>query len=381
MMTLTTKELITSAKFIGGVRNSNLSNFQLTQSILNNLYIQLYQDIIDNSDNYIKFFEGPVSADKGLPLPSDCYQIEAVLYNDQQLERSARNHKITGCWRVVNNMLFVDGFDGQNVKIKYSTLPPTLTAPDDPVQLKNITIRNHDDTADLLPEEIYPYSDDELYFVYKEEYDDEEHLTNYIYNLETMEKEETSETYYFNYRWVVEDEQNGNKYFQIDFDAETQKITNHDTGEDITSWFSPYPNKTILNILTSYPHWIICYDDGTIYIDGVLWNQFADLGRLTIGYGVALRTNDKTGQYFIYSPDEYHLYKCSFVPDTIISYPDNTFHQLLEYKLAQFLAGQAGVSNTILEETLLPDAEKQFYKTLSKSGNVVRTNNIQRNII
>lgn len=378
-MTLTTKEVIASAKFIGGVRNANLSNFQLTQSILNNIYLQLYQDIINNSDSYIKYFEGPVSSDRGLPLPEDCYQIEAVFYNGQELERSARNHIIPGCWRVVNNVLYIDHFTGQSVKIKYSVLPPTLTAPDDSVVLQNISIRNHDDTIDLYPDFVHPYSDNELYFTYVDYYGGEEHFYNYIYNLDTMTKEPTSIIFEYNTGWVTEDEENGNSYYQIDFDPIEQKITNHDTGEDITSQFSPYPNKTIANILTSYPHYMIAYDDGTIYVDGVRWNQYADEGRLTLGNIIALRTNDKTGRYVIWNDDgSQRLIMSSFVPDTIISYPDNTFHQLLEYKLAQFLAGQAGVSNATLEETLLPNAEEKFYATLSKSGNIVRTNNIQR---
>lgn len=379
-MTLTTREIIASAKYIGGVRNANMSNFQLTQSILNNLYVQMYKEIIDNSDNYIKWFEGPVSR-KGLPLPSDCYQIEAVYHNEEELERSSRNHRIQGCWRIMNNVLFVDGYDGQSVKIKYSILPPTLTAPDDPIELGNLTIRNQADTQDLTPEIIEPYSDEELYLVYNDIYDDNDHYSYYIYNLETQAKEQTGTIYDYHNSWVIEDEANGNQYIQIDFDYDTQKITNHDSGEDITNWFNPFPNKTISNVLTSYPHWMISYDDGTIYVDGVRWNQYADKGRLTLGYIYALKTNDKTGKYVIWSENGSKFYMSSFVPDTIISYPDSTFHQLLEYKLAQFLSGQAGVSNATLEETLLPNAEKQFYSTLSKSGNIVRTNNIQRNII
>ena len=357
MLTLTTRELIRAAKFIAGVRNSNLSNFEFTTSILNNIYRQLYQEIVDNTDAYIGYVTAPSSVD-GIALPDDCYQVEAVYTGPDwehktQIERAPRNEDVTGCWRILNNRVYVDSFTG-NVIIKYSTLPPTLTAPDDLIELKGLPPFTKS----------YAYSDNELYLV------DEENDKNYIYNLDNQTYLETEVTYTPNIYWLFDGDK---KELVVDVENQTIKTTED---EDVTSYFVR-SDKPFVDVEFDFPHWMVSYEDQTIEVDGTEWNQKADTGHMTYGKIVALKTNDRTGKYAIYF-DGNKYYEASFVPDTIINYPDNTFFQLLEYKLALFLAGQTNSSNTQLEEVLLPEAESQFYKSLTKSSNIVRTNNVYR---
>lgn len=358
MITLTTRELIRSAKFIAGVRNTNLSNFEFTTSILNNIYRQLYQQIVDNTDSYISYIQAEASSD-GIELPADCYQIEAVYSgwdweHKVPLERSPRNEDVSGCWKIINNRVYVIDPLAGSVIIKYSTLPPTLTAPDDLIELKNLP------TFDKM----YAFSENELYLV------DENESKNYIYNLDEKNYEETTITFEPHNYWIID----GAKK-EIVVDAANQTIKTTDD-EEVTSYFVS-GDKPFKSVMFDFPHWMVSYEDGSIEIDRTEWNQKADTGHLTVGEIMALKTNDRTGKYAIYF-DGSKYYEASFVPDTIINYPDNTFFQLLEYKLALFLTGQTNTSNTQLEEILLPEAEMQFYKSLSKSSNIVRTNNIYK---
>ena len=368
MITLSTREIIRSAKFIAGVRNSNLSNFEFTTSILNNIYRQLYQQIIDYSDSYISIAEGDISVD-GIQLPEDCYQIEAVYKGESwehkvELQRSARNQDIPGCWRIINNRVYVDGNNTGHVFIKYSTLPPTLTAPDDPKKL-NLSLAPNYETA---------LDDKYFYYINKDEGRDPVFKT-FKYDLENdVETEITLQDFpsnpYNSFTWK------GHNY---NVDYENQVITD-ENNEDVTSEFIFRTDVPFIIVRADDPHWVVSYEDGTIFIDGVEWNILADTGHDTRGIALTLTTNDRTGKGLIWSKYDIDsadgVYYCSFVPDTILSYPDNSFFQLLEYRLAQYLNGQTGTANIVLEETLLPEAEKQFYTSLSKSGNIVRTNNI-----
>lgn len=373
MITLSTREIIRSAKFIAGIRNSNLSNFEYTTSILNNIYRQLYQEIIDNSDSYISILESDVSID-GIQLPPDCYQIEAVYKGESweykvELQRSSRNEDIPGCWRIINNRLYIDGSNSGHIFVKYSTMPPTLTAPDDPKKL-NLSMSPNYETA--LDDKYFYYINSDgatpatfKYFKYDLENDTETEITF----------EQFPSNPYNEFIW-------NSQTYTVDY---TEQKIYDENGEDVTSMFVFRTDERFEIIRADDPHWVVTYEDHTIYIDGVEWNIMADTGHKTKGVALALSTNDRTGKGLIWAVgnniDEAKFYYCSFVPDTVLSYPDNSFFQLLEYKFAQYLNGQTGTANTVLEETLLPDAEKQFYTSLSKSGNIVRTNNIYNNRI
>ena len=373
MITLTCREIIRAAKFIAGVRNSNISNFEFTTSILNNIYRELYQKVIDNSDAYISIINGTATPD-GIALPEDCYQVEAVYIGSDwehkvEIHRSARNQDIDGCWRVINNRLYIDGNINKPVIIKYSTLPPTLTAPEDPIKL-NLSLEPNYETA--LDEKYF-------YYINRDENRDPVFKT-YKYNLDTGEETEITlgefpSNQYDSFMFESKD-------YSVDYE---NQVISDENGEDVTSLFISRTDAKFIIVRASGSHWVVSYEDGIILIDGAEWNILADTGHDTRGFAITLYTNDRTGKGLIWNPGlstdvigSSNVYYCSFVPDTVISYPDNSFFQLLEYKLAQFLAGQVGTANATLEDTLLPNAEKQFYESLSKNGNIVRTNNVYR---
>ena len=134
MVQYTASDLIREAKIIGKVSNINMTNFSICNSLLNQEYTKLYDKIVMANGASIK--EEHFIADEPFDIPEDCYHIIGIYSGNKLLSKSSPRQIIKGNYRIENNKIIFDGFGPVDAWIKYSQLPQTLTAPDEPEEIK-----------------------------------------------------------------------------------------------------------------------------------------------------------------------------------------------------------------------------------------------------
>lgn len=127
---------------------------------------------------------------------------------------------------------------------------------------------------------------------------------------------------------------------------------------------------TVTNLQMHSPYMIVSYSDGLILIytgwKRAVWNYNIVFGHETYGEIVALKTNDVTGKGCVWhNTDDNKFYYCSFVPDTVLEYPTSALFTLMTYRLAAQIANLLDKPNEYLIKQLIPEAEAQFFQTLS----------------
>lgn len=135
---------------------------------------------------------------------------------------------------------------------------------------------------------------------------------------------------------------------------------------------------SVVRFNVSHPYCFVSYSDGTIrlytskeeYSD---WNPTP--GKYFKGKVIAFTSNLDTGKGIVYyDTNRGKYYSGSFVPNTVLSFPDNTMYTLMSYKLAGLLASLVGLQNPKLDN-LEAEATTKFYATLSK-GSATRITNV-----
>ena len=354
-MVITAKEIIRKAKWYGSIRNSNTSDFDTCNSILNNEYYRLYNDIVREVDEYVNWldFDG-----REVELPADCMYIVGVYFKGDSddaltpIAASPRTQYIPSEYKVENNTVKIIGSKQGRYTIKYAQMPPTITAPDENQLLQ---IDNIDKVA----------PNDEVSFYYLDG------TTWYLYNTLTDTKTEATPsvqstfTYEYGDKTIVVDKSNG---FRMTGDG---GIFDRD-------------GLTIINADFDYPYAIITYNDNSVWIytgaTGTEWNVFNTNGHQTRGEALYMRTSDETGKGVLFrNKRDGKYYWCSFVPDTVLSYPNQVFFQLLEYRVASALAAIIGLNAQYVNEVLIPQAEVMFYDSIKKDHFVpTRITNINK---
>ena len=345
MISYLCSDILRQAKIVGNVSNVNMTNFELCNSLLNTEYQKIYDKIVMANGAQIK--EEHFTIDKPFDIPEDCYHIIGVYSGKKLLSKSSPRQYIKGNYRIENNQIIFDGFEPQDVWIKYSTLPQTLTATDSPEEIKE----------DI--KEVGLVTDKGFYFK------DSNNVEKY-YNFssqETIEKPFKSAS---------------NRFLDhtLEFDGKT--VTYNDT--DVTYIFAR-DDVSIESIRVSDPYAIVNYSDKRSFIfygfegaDQLNWNEAK--GKETYGEVLGFTTNDLTGKGCIWRDENGDIWYTSFTPDTLLNYPSNTFFQLLIYKLAAALTALNGVQNQYLIEVQIPEAEVAFEEHLAKDNiSVVRMNN------
>lgn len=318
MITRTSRELIKNARFLAGLRNSELTDFYTNVLLLNNAYTQVYIDTIQRGE----VFRKKVELLNGDNLPSDCFIINNVLVGDKNFND----------YRIVNNV-FKTSYN-KPITLEYSIIPSTLTAPD---ESKEVDVDVN--ATDLMLTDNYLYYTDNEGVKYR--YD--------LINGEKVEEDYTPITsYYFNGVFLSLDngkvvDEKGNEYFNID-------------------------EKTIVDFNTSGRYAFVSYSDKMcmIYEDfekGAEYNYECTKGRKTLGVIRASCCNDLTGKGIIFETNN-KLYYGSFVPDTILEWPSNILFQLIEYKLAVILLGLVGLDTSAIEKQY-NELLVYFYKTIN----------------
>lgn len=331
MITRTAREIIKNARYLAGLRNSELTDFYSNVLLLNNAYTQV---IIDASENDV--FTSTVELMNGDALPSNCMKINSVTTTD--------NHIFTD-YKIINNVLYTK-YD-KPLTVLYSVVPSTLTAPDVSTKLD---IPNYA-TNLLLTDEYLYYTADSNY---------------YAYNLETGDITTTSSytvptTFLFcdkllqlKNNTVVDTE--GNPYFEKE-------------------------DTNVINFCASGNYAFVTYIDNSIRIYSDFYN-YADYnyncikGQPTKGYILTACVDETTGKGVIFQDTDMNIYYSSFVPDTILEWPNNILYQLVEYKLATILLGLVGLDSS-MQEKQYKELLVYFYKTVNIDSN----SNTIRNIL
>lgn len=341
-MTRTAKEIIRNAKWFGNLRNSNTSDFETCNSVLNNEFYRLYNDIVRETDEFTKSFDFD---GKETVLPEDCMYVVGVYVkgtcNDylSPISPSPKGQYVPAEYKIENNTIRIIGSTLGIYTVKYVTMPPTITAPDENEKL--------DIEADII------MSRDDTTFYCKNVDDD----NWYIYDTETKVLTESPEEA---------------PLLQRTFTYGDYTITcNYETLEFNVPDEFKRDGLEIIWADFDYPYAVITYSDNSVWIftgfDGTEWNVFNTSGHFTRGKAWTLRTNDTTGKGIVFTNNrDGKLYWCSFVPDTVLSYPHQVFFQLLEYRIASTLAAIIGLNATYVNEVLIPQAEVLFYDTIKK---------------
>ena len=345
MITYTASDIIRQAKIAGNVSNLNMNKFDLPNSILNSEYQKLYDKIVMANGASIK--EEHFTVGEPFDIPEDCYHIIGVYSGKRLLAKSSPRQLIPGNYRIENNRIVFDGCLPQDVWIKYSILPQTLTAPDAPEEIKE----------DI--KEVGLVTDKGFYF----------------------KDSNGAEKYYdFSSQESIEKpfKPASGRFLDHTLELKDGVITYNET--DVTHIFAR-EDVSIESVRVSDPYAIVNYSDKRSFIfygfegaDQLNWNEVK--GKETYGEVLGFTTNDLTGKGCIWKDENGDIWYTSFTPDTLLNYPSNTFFQLLIYRLAAALTALNGVQNQYLIEVQIPEATVAFEEHLAKDNlNVVRMNN------
>lgn len=363
-MKKTALEILSSAKQLAQATNSDAFGFQFLTSLLNNCYSNVYNDIVAYSNYFVKYFE---FTGNEADLPEDCNKVLSVFSGSEKnpyiITQSSTNNYIPGTYIIENNTIKIYGLSGK-FTVKYSSLPETLTAPDEPelVELQDcVSAIVYYDYA-TKTHKIFYVAQNNVFHVY-----DIENQTD-----TTVETQPYTGPSTFKNRTLTYNALGTSEYSVIW------------NGEDYTEYFIAYDQDTGEEI---YPA-IIChdnsriaitYDNNDIYVMDTSWNKvqinpYISQGRYFKGTAYAIYTDDSIGKYLLVKDENDSFFLCSYVPDTIIEFPNNVYFDYLEDLIAVQLQGQIGVQNDSLQTKLTND-EMSFYNSLQKGQQGVRIRN------
>lgn len=363
VLTKTTKQLIEDARVLGGVYNSDFTNFQISTSLLNDIYRSLYDDLTEEGSFFVEYYDFNGNESE---LPINCYRVLNVYRKEGErfkaLRANSADQYIDGTYYIENNNIYINSTEDGEYRIRYSKLPMTLTCPDDPIKCP----------LDIAPTEWGLMTEDGVYF--------KEGGTERYWNFKGEAVEDktfraVSKPYYFLGKDLI---------VNTDGSKVTSMLWGNTEVEDIIDYFS-VDGLNIESVVVSDPYIFVNYSNNHIKVfngfRGTEWNILASTGKPTLGKIVAACTNDSTGKGVIYyNAYTQGYYLASFVPDTVLSYPTNAFFSLIEYKLSALLMSMVGIGNEYLISKLIPEAEETFYKTLRKDGySPVRISNVYVN--
>jgi hypothetical protein len=355
-MLKTCKEILIQAMTLSQTQNSKAFSWDFKVQLLNSVYSRIYNDLSGYSNTFVKYFQ---FTGNEVELPEDCNKVEMVYkgndINPFVLSQSSQNHPIPGTYYIENNTLkIVDGLPSRII-VKYSTLPITLTAPDDPIDL----------TGKFEYDTILGIDDDNVWFVKDDK--------TYLYNFANEEIKETDKVWKTNTKF-------NNHTFTVDISTQTVMWN----GTDVSNLFIKKDEQTgfrtyIKAMIWDNTHIATLYENGDLWLMTGDWqdtmvNPFLYQGRYFKSTELlGCCCNDYTGKGLLVKSDDKLLY-VDFVPDTLLSYPQNVFFDIIEDKMAIQLEGLCGLKNEALQ-TKLTDDEMSFYQSLQRSQQGMRIKN------
>lgn len=332
MITKTAKEIYRNAQSLAQTFATDYESFEFATDYINTLYRELYDYIVASPMDYYVHKQTITKNDTA--LDDDIYQIKSVRVlskvdnSFQTIQRQPSNTYVAGTYTIEANTFHYNGDITNPIEIRYAPQPLTITMPFDR-QLMSINAASF---GKMLDDGIY-YTDNDGNQLF---YDFKSQTSTAAASYKA--KEETDEP---------------------DYISEQGTATGYFIDEDYA---------------------VASYEDGTILIfqngTPTVWNINASTGHSTKGTVYGLRTDDTTGYGLVYYDNrDDECYYAPFVPDTVMSYPTNTFFHLMELRLAIMLASM----NNLPTEYLVSEerkAESTFASELRKDRATLRVNNI-----
>lgn len=353
--------LFNEALEMAQMANSSTVSYSEAVSVLNETYTEIYQKAINNgSKDFIK--ELYLNGSGRFELPDDFYQLE----------------RCESDYRLENNYIYVSG----PTKIRYYPIPTFISFPAEDIKLET-------KITDVL-------TGWDNRIVYKTTEDDVEYYN--IYNLNTEEVEVRLPTQTYDKDIAI-----GKDYFAIltestldyyDFEGNVIKQTNVEsdseivinngniTFDDVKS--IEYYDYTFSNNVISYNNEELIeiedFQNGVFgmfnshvaftYFNGRTINTI-DLetmeempGDFEYDNAIVLKMDNKTG-YGAFVVNGNSNYIISWVPNTILNFPNNVFYSVIIYKLAEQFKIRNGEDVSQFSE-LVNAKENQFYDMVRK---------------
>jgi len=363
MITKTASEIINAACDLAQIQNSDFRQWNTSVGYLNDIYRELYNSLAGTSDGYyVKEFtaQGPT-----ITIPDDCQTINNIYRLENAnlkaiLRCPAGQEGTPGTYDTKNDVIRIfDNGQMNEYRIEYTPNPQTLTMPRESLTI-DLDANNIEEIGKMTQE----------YFYFK---DGEGNGKKYFFF--TREVEDAT--------FVPQD---NSKYLGLSFSFDPYNQIILLDGDDVTSAFTKLnikgENIPIKSIHLNSPWLVVNYEDDTICVMNNLtlveWNNKVATGHDTKGQAFAINTNDKTGYGLIYlDEDDEKLYLASFVPDTIMNYPNNSLFALLEAELATLFSGLVGAQNAYVTDQLLPARRQAFYEAIRRDEFMAtRTRNV-----
>lgn len=364
-MTYSCKEIIDLARQLSQTQNSDAFSFQLLVHLLNNVYTGLYNELATSQAFMSEFRFTGTEAD----LPSDCYKIVSVSRNSKYfyLNQSSNSYNIPGTYSIENGSIRINGENGGEYTVKYQTLPEILTASGDVEYLKDISV----DSIFQPWIDYNPITEEYIVYFYSGS-------NYYSYNIDTKELVEldyvpTRPVRLFN-----------NKAISFSFtDGSLSQVLWGD--EDVTDYFDKSEQGLHCMIISNdNEHIAATYFDESnntpfIYVFDTNWNSvevnpWLSKGKYFPFISADILTDDETGKYLLILDDKGNLAVTTYVPDTILEFPENTFFDVLIDRLAVQLGSLNGMNNDGLQTKLTID-ETAFYASINRSNQGCRIRN------
>lgn len=363
-MIYSAKEIIDLARQLSQTQNSEAFSFQLLVHLLNNVYTGLYNELATSQAFMSEFRFTGTEAD----LPSDCYKIVSVARNSKYfyLNQSSNSYNIPGTYSIENGSIRINGENGGEYIVKYQTLPEVLTASGDVEYLRKTNNNS------FVPFMDYDTIEEEYYVYYFDGTD------YHKYNIDTKEDTTLEDAPVrpvrpFNNKAIT---------FSFTDGALSQVLWN---GEDVTDYFDKSEQGLhCIQVSNDNEHITATYvdeeeDSPFIYVFDTSWdsveiNPWISKGKYFPFASADILTDDETGKYLLVFDDKGNLAVTTYVPDTILEFPENTFFDVLIDRLAIQLGSLNGLTNDGLQNKLTVD-ETAFYASINRSNQGTRIRN------
>lgn len=359
-MTYCASEIIDLAKKLSQTQNSKAFDFQLLVHLLNNVYSGIYKEL-STSQAFVKEVEINSKKEK---LPEDCFQVISVSKNGFIINNSSNSYHIPGTYTIENG--YIDFGVSGNYKVKYTTMPETLTA-NNTIEYLRLTSDNS-----FIPYIEFDPIENEHCVIYFDGTD------YYSYNIEQKSKEKlpvapTTPIRKFNQTTISHTTTDG-IITSILIDNE-EKIEYFEK-EDLDLVFIQNDNEHIVAVYEDKNHnkYIYIYDT---FLNNYEFNPFISKGKYFNMIGFDIFTDDSDGGIILLSDTQGNLAISSYTPDTILEFPENTFFDVLIDRLAIQFSGLNGVENRAIETKLTND-EISFYATINRTNQGIRIRNDMR---
>lgn len=356
MVTRTAGEIIHGAQVKAGVFNIDFLDYLTVTNELNNAYREAYAEIANSdSDFFIKsavFYEGT------FPLPKDLFKIKTVAFlchdgSWKTIDKQPPKQYVYGQYYIEDNIFHYNGDANLPILIRYVPIPNTITCPRESEEIE-IDVNTVTEFGKMTEKGFY-YKTEEGYF---------------YYSFESLQTEEITEEEY---------KEKPSTYLRHDIviDYENQTVTATDKFGEEEDWTEIFtiPDNPFINIVFDSPYAMVTYEDGNIRIfnqfTSANWNIKASTGHETLGKIHGLKTNDKTLFGCLYEDEDGYLYRASFVPDTVMSYPSNALFNYLEVILARLFLSMNGMENGYIQKELFEQVRWQFRKELQQNSAAV----------